>query len=143
LLNAVLEVVEDEICSRVVESEEVLVVDLEPVPSTTELEDGLSGLGAVHMCTILCTNCIQAVELSDSLSETNCNGRFSDKWRRLLRYQRAQAHNSTLYRRQHSFMNWLCSKQNCLRKWGETKQRSENQVAFNSVLGPSLQHKNS
>jgi hypothetical protein len=22
-------------------------------------------------------------------------------------------------------------------KWGETKQRSENQVAFNSVLGPS------
>jgi hypothetical protein len=28
-------------------------------------------------------------------------------------------------------------------KWGETKQRSENQVAFNSVLGPSLQHKKS
>jgi hypothetical protein len=27
-------------------------------------------------------------------------------------------------------------------KWGETKQRSENQVAFNSVLGPSKQHKN-
>jgi hypothetical protein len=26
-------------------------------------------------------------------------------------------------------------------KWGETKQRSENQVAFNSVLGPSEQHK--
>jgi hypothetical protein len=26
-------------------------------------------------------------------------------------------------------------------KWGETKQRSENQGAFNSVLGPSLQHK--
>jgi hypothetical protein len=22
-------------------------------------------------------------------------------------------------------------------EWGETKQRSENQVAFNSVLGPS------
>jgi hypothetical protein len=25
-----------------------------------------------------------------------------------------QAHNSTLYRRQHSFIYWLCSKQNCL-----------------------------
>jgi hypothetical protein len=34
--------------------------------------------------------------------------------RRLLRHQRAQAHNSILYRRQHSFMYWLCSKQNCL-----------------------------
>jgi hypothetical protein len=28
-------------------------------------------------------------------------------------------------------------------EWGETKQRSENQVAFNSTFGPSLQHKNS
>jgi hypothetical protein len=28
-------------------------------------------------------------------------------------------------------------------KWGETKQRSENQVAFNSDLGPSQQHKKS
>jgi hypothetical protein len=42
------------------------------------------------------------------------NGTVSDKPRRLLRHQRAQAHNSTLYRRQHSFMYWLCSKQNCL-----------------------------
>jgi hypothetical protein len=25
-------------------------------------------------------------------------------------------------------------------EWGETKQRSENQVAFNSVLWPSEQH---
>jgi hypothetical protein len=39
---------------------------------------------------------------------------FGDKPRRLLRHQRAQAHNSTLYHRQHSFMYWLCSKQNCL-----------------------------
>jgi hypothetical protein len=38
----------------------------------------------------------------------------SDKPRRLPHHQRAQAHNSTLYRRQHSFMFWLCSKQNCL-----------------------------
>jgi hypothetical protein len=42
------------------------------------------------------------------------NGRVSDKPRRLPRHQRAQAHNSTLYPHQHSFMNWLCSKQNCL-----------------------------
>jgi hypothetical protein len=42
------------------------------------------------------------------------NGRVSDKPRRLPRHQHAQAHNSTLYRRQHSFMYWLCSKQNCL-----------------------------
>jgi hypothetical protein len=28
-------------------------------------------------------------------------------------------------------------------KWGETKQRIENQVAFNSVLGPSYEHRNS
>jgi hypothetical protein len=32
----------------------------------------------------------------------------------LTRHQRAQAHNSTHYRRQLSFMYWLCSKQNCL-----------------------------
>jgi hypothetical protein len=42
------------------------------------------------------------------------NGTVSDKLRRLLRHQRAQAHNSTRYRRQHSFMYWLCCKQNCL-----------------------------
>jgi predicted GIY-YIG superfamily endonuclease len=42
------------------------------------------------------------------------NGTVSDKPRRLLRHQRAQAHNSTHYRRQHSFMYWLCSKQNRL-----------------------------
>jgi hypothetical protein len=29
-------------------------------------------------------------------------------------HQRAQAHNSTLYRQQFRFMFWLCSKQNCL-----------------------------
>jgi hypothetical protein len=34
--------------------------------------------------------------------------------RRLPRHEHGQAHNSTLYRRQHSVMNWLCSKQNCL-----------------------------
>jgi hypothetical protein len=34
----------------------------------------------------------------------HCNGTVSDKPRRLLRHQRAQAHNSTLYRRQHSFI---------------------------------------
>jgi hypothetical protein len=28
-------------------------------------------------------------------------------------------------------------------EWGETKQRSENQVALYSVLGPFRQHKNS
>jgi hypothetical protein len=32
----------------------------------------------------------------------------------LLRRLRAQLHNSTLYHRQHSFMYWLYSKQNCL-----------------------------
>jgi hypothetical protein len=83
----------------------------------------------------------------------------------LPRYQRAQAHNSTHYHRQLSFMFWLSSKQNRLLcayehdfgnnyiitmgrahttgengEWGETKQRSENQVAFNSVLWPSEQH---
>jgi hypothetical protein len=42
------------------------------------------------------------------------NGTVSDEPRQLLRHQRAQAHNSTLYRRQHSFMYWLSSKQNCL-----------------------------
>jgi hypothetical protein len=36
----------------------------------------------------------------------NINGTVSDKPRRLLRHQRAQAHNSTVYRRQHSFMYW-------------------------------------
>jgi hypothetical protein len=34
----------------------------------------------------------------------HCNGTVSDKPRRLLRHQRAQAHNSTLNRRQHSFI---------------------------------------
>jgi hypothetical protein len=38
---------------------------------------------------------------------------LSDKPRRLLRHEPAQAHNSTHYRCQHSFMYWLCSKQNC------------------------------
>jgi hypothetical protein len=42
------------------------------------------------------------------------NGTVSDKPSRLMRHQRAQAHNSTLYRCQQSFMYWLCSKQNCL-----------------------------
>jgi hypothetical protein len=42
------------------------------------------------------------------------NGRVSDKPRRLPRHQRTQAHNSTHYRCQLSFMYWLCSKQNCL-----------------------------
>jgi hypothetical protein len=42
------------------------------------------------------------------------NGRVSDKPRRLPRHQRAQAHNSTHYRQQLSFMYWLCTKQNCL-----------------------------
>jgi hypothetical protein len=42
------------------------------------------------------------------------NGRVIDKLRRLPRHQRAQAHNSTLYRRQLSFMYWLCRKQNYL-----------------------------
>jgi hypothetical protein len=42
------------------------------------------------------------------------NGRVSDKPRCLPRHQRAQAHNSTHYRRQLSFMYWLCSKQNRL-----------------------------
>jgi hypothetical protein len=40
-------------------------------------------------------------------------GLVSDKPRCLPRHQRAQAHNSTLYRSQHSFMYWICSKQNC------------------------------
>jgi hypothetical protein len=39
---------------------------------------------------------------------------ITDKPRRMTRHKRAQAHNSTLYRCQHSFMYWLCSKQNCL-----------------------------
>jgi hypothetical protein len=42
------------------------------------------------------------------------NGIVSDKPRRLLRHQHAQGQNSTLHRRQHSFMYWLCHKQNCL-----------------------------
>jgi hypothetical protein len=42
------------------------------------------------------------------------NGRVSDKPRRLLCHQRAQAHNSTHYRCQLSFMYWIWSKQNCL-----------------------------
>jgi hypothetical protein len=42
------------------------------------------------------------------------NGTVSDNPLRLLHHQRAQAHISTLYRRQHSFMYCLCSKQNCL-----------------------------
>jgi hypothetical protein len=37
-----------------------------------------------------------------------------DKPRRLPHHQRAQAHNSTHYCCQLSFMYWLCSKQNCL-----------------------------
>jgi hypothetical protein len=42
------------------------------------------------------------------------NGTFTYKPRRLPHHQRAQAHNSTLNRCQHSFMYWLSSKQNCL-----------------------------
>jgi hypothetical protein len=38
----------------------------------------------------------------------------SDKPRRLPHHQGAQAHNSTHYRCQLSFMFWLCRKQNCL-----------------------------
>jgi hypothetical protein len=48
------------------------------------------------------------------LENTHHNERVSDKPRRLPRHQRAQAHNSTHYRRQLSFMYWLCCKQNCL-----------------------------
>jgi predicted GIY-YIG superfamily endonuclease len=47
-------------------------------------------------------------------SKTNYNGRVSDKPRRMTRHQRGQAHNSTLYRPQFSFMYWLCTKQNFL-----------------------------
>jgi hypothetical protein len=43
-----------------------------------------------------------------------CNGRVSDKPRSLPRPPRAQAHNSTHYRPQLSFMYCLCHKQNCL-----------------------------
>jgi hypothetical protein len=44
-------------------------------------------------------------------STTLCYNRtVSDK----PRHQRPQAHNSTHYRRHHSFMFWLCGKQNCL-----------------------------
>jgi hypothetical protein len=42
------------------------------------------------------------------------NGRVSDKRRRMTRHQRAQAHNSTLYRCQHIYIYWLCCKHNCL-----------------------------
>jgi hypothetical protein len=56
------------------------------------------------------------VLLSHPLEKTQyeCNGKVSDKPRRMTRHQRGQAHNSTLYRRQHSFMYWLCSEQNSL-----------------------------
>jgi hypothetical protein len=54
--------------------------------------------------------------MSFSSSSGSCapNGTVSDKPRRLLRHQRAQAHKSPLYHFQLSFMYWLCSKQNCL-----------------------------
>jgi hypothetical protein len=42
------------------------------------------------------------------------NGTITYKPRRQQRRQRAQAHNSTPYRRQQSFMYWLCSKQKAL-----------------------------
>jgi hypothetical protein len=42
------------------------------------------------------------------------NGRVSDRPLRMRRHQSALAHNSTLHRRQYSFMYCLCSKQNCL-----------------------------
>jgi hypothetical protein len=44
----------------------------------------------------------------------SANGRVSDKPRIMKRHQRAQAHNSTLYRQQFSFMYWLRTKQNSL-----------------------------
>jgi hypothetical protein len=48
-------------------------------------------------------------------SQKRVNNRgVSDKPRQMTRHQRAQAHNSTLYRQQHTFMYWLCTKQNCL-----------------------------
>jgi hypothetical protein len=42
------------------------------------------------------------------------NGTVNIKPSQMKRHQRAQAHNSKLYRRKHSFKYWLCSKQNCL-----------------------------
>jgi hypothetical protein len=42
------------------------------------------------------------------------NGTITYKPRRQQRRQRAQAHNSTPYRHQQSFMYWLCSKQKAL-----------------------------
>jgi hypothetical protein len=41
------------------------------------------------------------------LEQTYFKGRVGDKPRRLPRHQRAQAHNSTHYRQQLSFMYWL------------------------------------
>jgi hypothetical protein len=51
---------------------------------------------------------------ADSNGKSCGNGWVSEKPRRLPRHQRAQAHISTQYRCQLSFMYWLCSKQNCL-----------------------------
>jgi hypothetical protein len=54
------------------------------------------------------------VTLRPGARHKHCNGRVSDKPRRMTRHQRAQALNSTLFRRQFSFIFWLCTKQNCL-----------------------------
>jgi hypothetical protein len=65
-------------------------------------------------CKPAITNLFLYVRIGFGILLSDYNERVSDKPRRLLRHQRAQAHNSTHYRCQLSFMYWLCSKQNCL-----------------------------
>jgi hypothetical protein len=69
------------------------------------------GFGVVLVYVVVMLGKIHKIE--NRVSYLN-NGRVSDKPRRLSRHQRAQAHNSTHYRYQLSFMYWLCSKQNCI-----------------------------
>jgi hypothetical protein len=56
--------------------------------------------------------CCFSAKMDGGVSQLN--GRVSDEPLLLPRHQPAQAHNSTHYHQQLSFMYWLCSKQNCL-----------------------------
>jgi hypothetical protein len=54
----------------------------------------------------------KAVEPRQGVLICKFNGTVTYKPRQMPCHQRAQAHHSTLYRRQHSFMYWLFGKQN-------------------------------
>jgi hypothetical protein len=74
----------------------------------------MPNIGAVKSCLALTQTAQKGIGAENSLPNWLSNGTITYKPRRQQRRQRAQAHNSTPYRRQQSFMYWLCCKQKTL-----------------------------